>query len=73
MNQQTEQKTEQNEKPCLKELIAMGMGGMVGGGIFSVLGLSVTLSGHAAPIATPLAGILPSYAAGKAIASIKID
>lgn len=34
----------------LKELIAMGVGGMVGGGIFSVLGLSVSLAGHAAPI-----------------------
>lgn len=42
----------------LKELIAMGVGGMVGGGIFSVLGLSVSLAGHAAPIAFALGGII---------------
>ncbi len=42
----------------LKELIAMGVGGMVGGGIFSVLGLSVALSGHAAPIAFALGGLI---------------
>ncbi|MFK5915234.1 MAG: APC family permease, partial [Woeseiaceae bacterium] len=42
----------------LKELVAMGVGGMVGGGIFSVLGLSVGLAGHAAPIAFALGGII---------------
>lgn len=36
----------------------MGVGGMVGGGIFSVLGLSVALAGHAAPIAFGLGGII---------------
>ena len=36
----------------------MGVGGMVGGGIFSVLGLSVGLAGHAAPIAFALGGII---------------
>lgn len=36
----------------------MGVGGMVGGGIFSVLGLSVALSGHAAPIAFALGGLI---------------
>ncbi len=35
----------------LPELIAMGVGGMIGGGIFSVLGLAVDISGHAAPLA----------------------
>jgi amino acid transporter len=35
----------------LSELIAIGVGGMIGGGIFSVLGLAVGISGHAAPIA----------------------
>ena len=52
------QPTKQNEKLGLKELIAMGVGGMVGGGIFSVLGLSVAISGHAAPIAFLLGGII---------------
>ncbi len=46
------------ERLGLKELVALGVGGMVGGGIFSVLGLSVSLSGHAAPIAFILGGII---------------
>jgi len=36
----------------------MGVGGMVGGGIFSVLGLSIGLAGHAAPLAFALGGML---------------
>lgn len=36
----------------------MGVGGMVGGGIFSVLGLSMSLSGHAAPLAFAIGGLL---------------
>lgn len=36
----------------------MGVGGMVGGGIFSVLGLSVGLAGHAAPVAFALGGAI---------------
>jgi amino acid transporter len=47
-----------DEKLGLKELIAMGVGGMVGGGIFSVLGLAVLQAGHAAPIAFLLGGII---------------
>jgi uncharacterized protein len=46
------------EKLGLKELVAMGVGGMVGGGIFSVLGLSVALAGHAAPVAFGLGGLI---------------
>ncbi|WP_456427302.1 APC family permease [Rhodocaloribacter sp.] len=42
----------------LKELIAMGVGGMIGGGIFSVLGLAVSITGHAAPIAFALGGVV---------------
>ncbi len=38
------------EKLGLKELIAIGVGGMIGGGIFSVLGIAVSLAGHAAPL-----------------------
>jgi amino acid transporter len=52
------QNTSKSEKLELKELVAMGVGGMVGGGIFSVLGLSVALSGHAAPIAFALGGLI---------------
>lgn len=47
-----------NEKLTLKEVIAMGIGGMVGGGIFSVLGLAIAQAGHAAPIAFALGGVI---------------
>ncbi len=36
----------------------MGIGGMVGGGIFSVLGLAIAQAGHAAPIAFALGGLI---------------
>jgi len=42
----------------LKELIAMGVGGMIGGGIFSVLGLAVDVSGHAAPVAFLIGSVI---------------
>jgi len=42
----------------LKELIAIGVGGMIGGGIFSVLGLAVAVAGNAAPLAFLLGGLL---------------
>jgi len=38
--------------------VAIGVGGMVGGGIFAVLGLSVQLTRGAAPIAFGLAGLV---------------
>jgi amino acid transporter len=40
------------------EVTAIGIGGMVGGGIFAVLGLSVALAGGGAPIAFLIAGIV---------------
>lgn len=48
----------QDERLSLKEIIAMGVGGMVGGGIFSVLGLAIAQAGHAAPIAFALGGVI---------------
>ncbi len=42
----------------LKQMIAMGVGGMVGGGIFAVLGLAIAQAGHAAPIAFALGGVI---------------
>jgi amino acid transporter len=39
-------------------VIAIGVGGMVGGGIFAVLGLAVELSGGATPLAFAMAGLL---------------
>ncbi|HHM23594.1 MAG TPA: amino acid permease, partial [Bacteroidetes bacterium] len=53
MNSNTE-----TEKLGLKELVAIGVGGMVGGGIFSVLGLSVGMAGHAAPLAFAIGGCI---------------
>jgi len=50
--------SDNNAKLSLKEVIAMGIGGMVGGGIFSVLGLAIAQAGHAAPIAFALGGII---------------
>ncbi len=47
-----------DEHLTLKEVIAMGVGGMVGGGIFSVLGLAIAQAGHAAPIAFAAGGII---------------
>ncbi len=40
----------------LTSLVAIGIGGMVGGGIFAVLGLSIELAHGAAPIAFLIAG-----------------
>ena len=47
----------------LAELIAIGVGGMIGGGIFSVLGMAVRLGGHSAPLAFAI-GSLVALAAG---------
>ena len=46
------------ERLSLKEVIAMGVGAMVGGGIFSVLGLAMDQAGHAAPLAFALGGLI---------------
>jgi len=40
------------------EVTAIGVGGMVGSGIFAVLGLSVDLNGGGAPMAFLIAGIV---------------
>lgn len=41
-----------------REAFSIGVGGMIGGGIFAVLGLSLELAGAAAPVAFLLAGII---------------
>ena len=51
-----------SNKLGLKELIAIGVGGMIGGGIFSVLGLAVNISGHAAPLAFGLGSLIAAIA-----------
>jgi amino acid transporter len=47
----------------LAELIAIALGGMVGGGIFSILGISVERIGNATPIAIVIGGLLAMFAA----------
>lgn len=47
-----------NAKIGLKEAMSIGIGGMVGGGIFAVLGLAVTLAKGGTPIAFLFAGII---------------
>lgn len=47
----------------LAELIAVALGGMVGGGIFSILGISVEKIGNATPLAIALGGVLAFLAA----------
>ena len=51
-------------KPLGKvELIAIALGGMIGGGIFSILGVSVEIVGVATPMAILLGGVLAFLAA----------
>ncbi|HHH31590.1 MAG TPA: amino acid permease [Polyangiaceae bacterium] len=47
----------------LAELIAIGVGGMIGGGIFSVLGMAVSIAGHAAPLSFAIGSVV-ALAAG---------
>jgi amino acid transporter len=56
--------TRKREKELgLTELIAIALGGMVGGGIFAILGISVEHIGNATPIAFAFGGILAFFAA----------
>ncbi|GGG45443.1 APC family permease [Bizionia arctica] len=48
----------ENSKIGLREAISIGIGGMVGGGIFAVLGLAVSLAHGGTPIAFLFAGII---------------
>lgn len=50
--------TNQNSKIKLLDAISIGIGGMVGGGIFAVLGLAVSLAKGGTPLAFLFAGIL---------------
>jgi len=47
----------------LGELIAIALGGMVGGGIFSILGIAIENIGNATPIAILIGGVLALFAA----------
>lgn len=47
----------------LSEAVSIGIGGMVGGGIFAVLGLAVTLARGSTPLAFIIAGIIATITA----------
>jgi len=47
----------------LIDLVALGVGGMIGGGIFSILGLAVETSGAATPLAFFIGAIIAGLAA----------
>ncbi len=47
----------------LAELIAIALGGMVGGGIFTILGISVSMVGMLTPVAIIIGGIIAAMAA----------
>lgn len=52
-----------NKNLGLMELIAIALGGMVGGGIFTILGISVSLIGNLTPLAIVIGGLIASLAA----------
>lgn len=57
------QHRERNKSLGLAELIAIALGGMVGGGIFTILGVSVGMIGNLTPIAIIVGGLIASLAA----------
>lgn len=54
---------QENKSLGFKELVAIAIGGMVGGGIFTVLGISVSIVGFLAPFAIALGGVIAFFAA----------
>ena len=52
-----------NKSLGLPELVAIALGGMVGGGIFTILGISVSMVGNLTPIAIALGGAIAALAA----------
>ena len=45
-------------KLSLAEVVAIGIGGMIGGGIFAVLGLAIAQAGHAVPVTLAIGGAI---------------
>ncbi len=52
-----------NKSLGVPELIAIALGGMVGGGIFTILGISVSIIGVLTPIAIVIGGLIAAMAA----------
>ena len=57
------QHRKRNKSLGLAELIAIALGGMVGGGIFTILGISVSMIGNLTPIAIIFGGLIALLAA----------
>lgn len=57
------QHRKRNKELGLPELIAIALGGMVGGGIFTILGISVSMIGNLTPIAIIIGGLIAALAA----------
>ena len=57
------QHRKRNKNLALTELIAIALGGMVGGGIFTILGISVSMIGNLTPIAIIIGGLIAALAA----------
>jgi len=57
------QHRKRNKNLGLAELISIALGGMVGGGIFTILGISVSMIGYLTPIAIIIGGLIASLAA----------
>lgn len=57
------QHRKRNKNLGLAELIAIALGGMVGGGIFTILGISVSMIGNLTPLAIIIGGLIASLAA----------
>ncbi len=57
------QHRKRNKNLGLAELIAIALGGMVGGGIFTILGISVSMVGNLTPIAIIIGGLIALLAA----------
>ena len=52
-----------NKELGLAELVAIALGGMVGGGIFTILGISVAIIGNLTPVAIIIGGLIAALAA----------
>ena len=63
MNQNNSCHRKRDKSLGLLELIAIALGGMVGGGIFTILGISVSLVGVYTPVVIIIGGIIASFAA----------
>jgi len=63
LNEETSPHRAREKTLGVPELIAIALGGMVGGGIFTILGLSVSMIGAYTPLAMIIGGALASLAA----------